>query len=109
MEMNRRSGFMFTNKDYSKKGIMSTILGIISAVSICLALYLTYMNQGQAEFRYGTVAFLTLIFAGVGMGLGIASRMEKDKFYLFSYIGIVMNALSLMAISFILYAGAYGL
>jgi len=107
--MNRRSSFMFTNKDYSKKGIMSTILGMISAGAICLALYLTYKNQGQAEFRYGTAALLTLIFAGVGIGLGIASGMEKDKFYLFSYIGIALNALALIAISFILYAGAYGL
>ncbi|MDD2971067.1 MAG: DUF6142 family protein [Lachnospiraceae bacterium] len=100
---------MFTNKDYSNKGIMSTILGMISIGSICLAVYLTYQNHGQAEFRYGSAALLTLLFAGVGMGLGVASRMEKDKFYLFTYLGITFNFVALAAISFILYAGAYGL
>ena len=107
--MNRKSSFMFTNKNYSKRGIMAMILGIISFCSICFAVFLTCQNQGQAEFRYGSVAFLSFIFAGVGMGLGIASKMEKDKFYLFSYLGIGFNFLALAAISFILYAGAYGL
>ena len=107
--MKRKSSFMFTNKDYSKKGIMSVILGAISIASIWLAVFLTYKNQGQGEFSYGTALFLTLVFAGVGSGLGISSRLEKDKFYLFSNIGIVFNAIALAAISFILYAGAYGL
>lgn len=107
--MNHKSGYIFTNKNHPEKGIMSTILGVISIASIWIAVYLTFRNKGQAEFRYGTVVFLTMIFSFIGIGLGVSSRMEKDKFYFFSYTGIIFNMLSLAAISFILYAGAYGL
>ena len=43
----------------------------------------------------------------VGIILGVISRMERDKYYLFSYLGIALNVLVLAAISIILYAGAY--
>lgn len=107
--MNRKAGYKFTNKSHPVKAIMSAILGIISVASICLAVFLTFQQKGVAEFRYGTVAFLTTILAFVGIGLGVASKMEKDKFYLFSYIGIAFNITALAGISLILYAGAYGL
>ena len=35
--------------------------------------------------------------------------MEQDRFYLFAWVGIGLNLLTIMGISFILYAGAYGL
>ncbi len=107
--MNHKSNYIFTNKNHPEKGIMSTVLGVISMTSIWIAIYLTFQNKGQAEFRYGSVIFLTMIFSFIGIGLGVSSRMEKDRFYFFSYTGIVFNMLSLAAISFILYAGAYGL
>ena len=50
---------------------------------------------------------LVMIFAFVGIILGVVSKTDKDKFYLFSYIGIVLNVLVLVVISVILYAGAY--
>ncbi|MEG1877724.1 MAG: DUF6142 family protein [Lachnospiraceae bacterium] len=105
--MSHKRGFKFTNKSQSEKAIMSTILGTISVASICIALFLTFRQKGIAEFRYGTAVFLTLLMSFVGIGLGIASRMEKDRFYFFSYLGISFNAIALMAISFLLYAGAY--
>ena len=41
--------------------------------------------------------------------LGIMSKMEEDKFYLFSYLGILLNVLAIAGVGFILYAGVYGL
>jgi len=105
----KKGGYIFTNKNYPNKGIMSTILGVISICSIVLAVYLTFRLNGEAVLRYGASLFLTTIFSMIGLGIGVASRMEKDKYYLFSYIGIVTNFLAIVAISFILYAGAYGL
>ena len=48
-----RSGWMgrkyiFTNKKESKKGIFSSVLGMIAFVSVILAVYGTFQNQGQA-------------------------------------------------------------
>ena len=104
-----RRGYIFTDKKETKRGILSSVLGALSLVSLIAAVYLTFRNQGTAFVKYGVVGLLCLIFSGAGLVLGILARMEEDKFYLFAWVGIVLNLLTLAGISFILYAGAYGL
>ena len=101
--------FIFTNKDHSPKSIMSTILGLMDIAALIYIVYLTYNNGGVALPRYGSTALLITIFSFVGLILGILSKSEPDSFYLFSYLGILFNILALCGISFILFAGAYGL
>jgi len=102
----KKKSFIFTNKEHPKKSIMSTVLGILSVLSLILAAYLSYMDKGAENMRYGSACFLAMIFAFVGVALGVLGRMEKDKFYLFSYIGIVLNLAAIGLVSLILYAGA---
>lgn len=104
-----RRKFIFTDKKESKKGIFSAALGAMSFVSLILTVYFTWQNQGTAYVRYGVVALLCLIFSIAGLVSGIMARTEEDKFYLFAWIGIVLNALTLAGIGFIVYAGVYGL
>ena len=101
--------YIFTNKKESKKGIMSAVLGIIALVSLFLAVYETFRNQGQALVKYGVAALFALLFALAGILLGIMSKMEEDRFYLFSYLGIILNLLGIGGIGFIIYAGVYGI
>jgi len=102
---NRR--YMFTNKNYSAKSIMSAILGVISLVAVIYAIYITYTNGGVALPRYGAGIFLSMLFAFAGLILGFLAKMEPERFYLFAYIGFVLNLLTLCGVSFILFAGAY--
>lgn len=101
--------YIFTNKKESKKGIMSAVLGIIALVSLFFAVYETFRNQGQALVKYGVAALFALLFALDGIVLGIMSKMEEDRFYLFSYLGIILNLLAIAGIGFIIYAGVYGI
>ena len=101
--------YLFTNKKESKKGIMSAVLGIIALVSLFFAVYETFRNQGQALVKYGVAALFALLFALAGIVLGIMSKMEEDRFYLFSYLGIILNLLAIAGIGFIIYAGVYGI
>ena len=39
----------------------------------------------------------------------IMAKLEEDKFYLFAWIGIVLNALTLLGIGGIVAVGVYGL
>lgn len=103
----KKSSYMFTNKEHSQKGIMSTILGVISLATLVYAVYMSYRRVGEVPVQYGAAVMLVMIFAFVGIGLGLVSRTERDKFYLFTYLGIVLNVLALAVISVILYAGAY--
>ena len=101
--------YIFTNKKESKKGIMSAVLGIIALVSLFFAVYETFRNQGQALVKYGVAALFALLVALAGIVLGIMSKMEEDRFYLFSYLGIILNLLAIAGIGFIIYAGVYGI
>ena len=104
--MLRKKDYIFTNKKHSKKAIMSTVLSVIAVVSIIIAIYLSYVNKGMKNPRYGAACVLSMIFAFVGIGLGVAGRMEKDRFYLFCYLGIFFGLAAIGLISIILYAGA---
>ena len=101
--------YIFTNKKESKKGIMSAVLGIIALASLFFAVYETFRNQGQALAKYGVAALFALLFALAGVVLGIMSKMEEDRFYLFSYLGIILNLMAIAGIGFIIYAGVYGI
>ena len=52
---------------------------------------------------------MCLLFSLAGLILGVLAKLEEDKFYLFAWLGIVLNLLTLLGIAFILYAGVYGL
>ena len=82
--MSRKNSFMFTNKSHSDKGIMATILGVISLVTLIYTLVMSYRNNGNIPRQYGAAALLVTIFAFVGAGLGMVSKTERDKFFLLS-------------------------
>ena len=105
--MAKKNSYMFTSKQHTQKGIMSTILGVISLVTLVYTIVMSYLKAGDIPRQYGVAAMLVMIFAFVGIILAAISKTERDKFYLFSYIGIVLNVLVLVVISVILYAGAY--
>ena len=107
--MLKKSGYIFTNKSHPEKAVMSSVLGLLSLIAIFAAIYFSFQNDGETAYQYGTVGLLSFLFSVTGMVLGVLSKFEKDKFYIFSYLGMVLNFLALAAISFILYAGAYGL
>lgn len=100
-----KTGYIFTDKKNPKWGIMSAILGLISTVSISLAVHLTYLNRGAALMQYGAVVILAMMYAAAGLALGIRSLMEKDIFRFFPVLGILLNALTVIAGGIILYLG----
>lgn len=104
-----RMKYKFTNKKHPMHGLVSSILGVISASSIVIAIHLTVLQKGAALHQYGTVGLLTAIFSLIGFGFGIASLMEKDVYRIFPIIGVILNTLSIGALGMILYAGVYGL
>ena len=103
----KKNSYMFTNKQHTRKGIMSTILGVISLVTLGYAIVMSYLKSGNIPRQNGASAMLVMFFAFAGVVRGVVSKTERDKFYLFTYLGIALNFLALAVISVILYAGAY--
>jgi len=86
---------------------MSAVLGIIAVAALIIDVYLSFQASGAEIAAYGGVCFLAMLYALLGAGLGIVSKMEKDRFYLFANLGIVLNLIALVMVSLILYAGAF--
>lgn len=105
--MSHKNSYMFTNKSHSDRGIMATILGVISLATLAYTIVMSYRNAGDIPSQYGAAALLATIFAFVGVALGLISKTERDKYYFFSYLGIFLNVLALLVVSALLYAGAY--
>lgn len=102
-----KKGYKFTNKKHSPKAVMSTVFGILSDVSLIVLVYLSYLRGGQVPVNYGIAVILVLIFAIIGVLLGVLAWQEREKFKVFAIIGLVLNAVALASVSGILYAGAY--
>lgn len=56
----KKSSYMFTNKEHTQKGIMSTILGVISLATLAYAVFRSYQNVGDVPRQYGAAAMLEI-------------------------------------------------
>ena len=101
----KKSGYIFTDKKNPRWGIMSTLLGLIAVVSVAAAVYFTYLENGVAPMQYGMVILLYVIYAMIGMVLGVRSLLQKDIFKLFPITGIVLNVIAAIEGGIILYLG----
>jgi hypothetical protein len=103
--MKRKKGYIFTNKRHSQKGIFSAVLGLISIISLTAVIYLTYLNGGAAPISYGLTGLLSAIYSVTGFVLGIKTLQDREKYRFFPIVGIITSSLTLVGISFLLYAG----
>jgi hypothetical protein len=97
---------------HSKLGIISFVLSIVSVVLVCLFFVFAYM-LGSNTLSTGTgttaVGWVFICLIGIanltGVGLGIAALTQKTQSKIFSILGLVFNALVLIAFCiFILFA-----
>lgn len=86
---------------------MSTILGVLANITLGTSIYLSYLNKGEADIKYAVAALLAVIYMVIGITLGVWSTIEREKFKLFTVLGIAVNVLAFGMLSTILYAGAY--
>lgn len=103
--MNRK--YIYTNKKHSYSGIMASSLGVIDLITIFCCIRATYKAGGVATEKYAATLILALAFSFIGIILGLAGKSESDRFYLFAYLGLILNGIAIIAISAVLYAGAY--
>lgn len=105
--MAKKKGYKFTNKTHSPKAVMSTVFGILSCVSLVAVVYLSYIQGGEVPVNYGIAGILILVFAIVGMVLGVYAVRERDKYKFFAWLGVLCNFAALACLSGVLYAGSY--
>lgn len=105
--MSQKKNYMFTNRRHSEKAIMSTVFGVLCTVSLLAVVVLSYSRGGDIPAGYGFTGLFATVLSMVGMLLGVLSLREADRFRLFGWLGILLNGVSLGAVSGILYAASY--
>lgn len=104
--MAHRKNYKFTNKRHAQTGIMSTVFGIISLVSLVVVVYLAYAAGGVAPVNFGITGVLVTLFAIVGMILAVLALNDREAYKFFGGLGVLLNGLSLAGVSLVLYIGA---
>ena len=104
----RKRSYLFTDKTYSDQGKFSAALGLLVMVSLCIVIYSSYQMQGKMSAKLGAATLFSFVFAIIGEIVGILARLEKDKFYIFPNIGIILNTVGIVIIGVIIYLGVWG-
>ncbi len=87
----KSGAYKFTSKKQSKKGIMSTVMAVMSVASFFIANTISFRQKGQIGHRIGAAGFVSLVFAMVGVVLGILSFGEDEVFKLFPWLGLLLS------------------
>ncbi len=103
--MKKKRNYIFTNRKHTDAAIMSLILGMISAVSLIVAVYLSFRRQMEGLVGYGATCLLATIFALVGMVLALTQLRRKDCFRLLPVIGLLLNLAVILAMGLMIYWG----
>ncbi|MCR5278746.1 MAG: DUF6142 family protein [Lachnospiraceae bacterium] len=96
---------IYSNKEHTKKGIFSSLLALVSFLTLCFLIVMSYRAKGEISPTFGAIGFMCTLFSSAGIIIGLMGKNEPDKFYLFAYIGIIWNVIDLLFVSAILYAG----
>lgn len=100
-----RHGYKFTNKNNTRGGIISVILAIIALVTVVTGVIISYKKSGAAGTLAGGLGTMSFLFATAGLISGLKSFKEKDKFYIFSWIGTISNGILWLGMCLIIAKG----
>lgn len=98
-------GFIFTKRTQSERGVLSFTLAVLSFVTGIMAIYKAFKNMGEVSSRLGATGVVAMLFAAMGLIMGIVSMREPDTFKIFPLLGLIFSVLSLVVWGFILYVG----
>lgn len=105
--MSQKKNYMFTNRRHSGKAVMSTVFGSLCTAALILVLFLSYTRDGDVPAGYGFTGVFATILSLIGLILGVLAVREPDHYKIFGWLGILLNGISLVLISGILYVAAY--
>lgn len=103
--MAKRKMYSFAEEKHSRRGIVSTMLGVFSFVVFATLVWLSYYLGGQTGAYVGAIGFTGLVFTVCGVVLGLMSFGEDNVRHLFSRIGSVLNGIMLALWIFVIILG----
>lgn len=92
-----RANFGNVNRRTSTKGMISTVLGGVCLLLLLLFLFLSAGNGGNIASIVGALAIIIMAVAVFGIYLAVQSFHEVNRNHATSYIGIIINGLTVLA------------
>ena len=90
-----RSGYKFTDKTQSKRGILSFVLAAISIAVFMVVILLSFQNRGNGTMYLGSAGVSSMLLSVVAFVLAMISLGEENSYKIFPYLATVLSFLSL--------------
>lgn len=91
--MARRS-YKFTSRTHSKKGIIASIMALISFVVLGVSIQIAYANKGEGTVYLGSAGLAAMFIALFAMFLAASDLRGEQTFKAFAWIGTILSVLA---------------
>lgn len=89
--------------------MMAFMFGMMSLISFFLAVIFSIRDVERMASRMGGVGLIAMVFAVVGVVLGIMSLRETDVFRIMPRTAFAVSLISLLLWAGVIYIGAVGI
>lgn len=89
-----RSGYKFTDKTQSKRGILAFVLAVVSIAIFVTVIVVSFQNRGNGSMYLGSAGVCSMLLSLVSFVLAILSLGEENSYKIFPYAATVVSFLS---------------
>ena len=86
----------YVRRPRTEQSLMCLLLAAAAALLFALAIFLMLRSHGNPSLTVAAIAGSSLLCSAVSVFYGILSLFEKDKNYLYSYIGLSVGGILLI-------------
>lgn len=102
----KKSGYKFTEKTQSKRGIFALLLAFISMVILVYVVINSFHHAGAGSMYLGSAGVTSMLIALVAFILALMSLGEEGSFKLFPYMATVFSFLA-SGVWIVIYAAGF--
>ena len=103
--MAKKPVYSFVEKKHSENGIISTLLGAGSLITLVVLLLLAFFMKGTAPYWIGAIGFTGIAMALCGLSYGFASFRDECKYGFFCKFGTIVSAAAIALWFFVVCLG----
>lgn len=89
----KKTSIKFVGRKQSIYGLISTIIGGASVVTLAALFYITTRSAGTTSTWIGLVGLLLLVLTLAGLITGVSGLKQKDIFYTLPVVGVALNGI----------------
>lgn len=91
----KKRRYKFTDKNQSRKGIISSVIGTAALLLTVGVMAAAYIQNGQAGKVIAIPGFSALLLSLTGFYYGVCGTREEDTYRLFPWLGCMLNGIIL--------------